>query len=401
MTEITDGVRVTGSITPTDTTDTYPTHSAEYGKGGHRTVADTAARDAIPTDRREEGMLVFVADTGLEYRLVGGITNSDWSLQVSGGGFAGTSVPGIVGGRLTAANGPWGESGGSNAIYFRPAISDQVSIYDALLSEWMLYSLPSTGISYDRDGDDPSDPSDPSGPALSVDTNYDVFVYVVDRSAGTLALWLEEWTSDTVRAVELVRQDGILVHGNDPEFLFLGTVRTIDDSGARFIDDDQQRFVWNNYNQTLRVSHSIDSTGSWTELSATWTAINSGNAAWKYEWVDGSVDSSQTTTRYAASVEHRSPQFSSDPVERAHAEIGVGLDSTTTLDTFCTVAVGAQGVGGPTTAVDASGVQITTVCQRPVGRGYHFMQAIARRVTNSGLLVGSRTNAGFHASRMA
>jgi len=62
-------LRVLAPIAPGDTADTYPTHMAAYGKGGLRTVADIAARDAIPAARREEGMLVYTADSGQVYRL--------------------------------------------------------------------------------------------------------------------------------------------------------------------------------------------------------------------------------------------------------------------------------------------------------------------------------------------
>jgi hypothetical protein len=55
------------------------------------TVADITARDAIVSGRRYEGMAVFVESTGLVYRLVGGITNSDWALD-GGGSTAGTGT---------------------------------------------------------------------------------------------------------------------------------------------------------------------------------------------------------------------------------------------------------------------------------------------------------------------
>ena len=75
---IVGGVSVTGFVSPTDVTDTYATHKAEYGAGGHRTVTSITDRDNIPVARREEGMTVWVVDTATEYRLVGGILNTDW-----------------------------------------------------------------------------------------------------------------------------------------------------------------------------------------------------------------------------------------------------------------------------------------------------------------------------------
>lgn len=69
------GVRVTDSIVPTDDADEYPTHLAEYGKGGLRTVDTYADIAQIPTLRLEDGMEVYVRDEGRKYRLDGSLTN--------------------------------------------------------------------------------------------------------------------------------------------------------------------------------------------------------------------------------------------------------------------------------------------------------------------------------------
>jgi len=54
------GTNVAAAISPFDTLDTYPTHDAQYGKGGYRSVATVVERDAIPTARRTVGMCVNV-----------------------------------------------------------------------------------------------------------------------------------------------------------------------------------------------------------------------------------------------------------------------------------------------------------------------------------------------------
>lgn len=71
------GVNVFDHIVPFTNSDNYPTHLAIYGKGGWRTVNSIAERDAIPIERREEGMVVHVIGQG-DYKLVGGINNSNW-----------------------------------------------------------------------------------------------------------------------------------------------------------------------------------------------------------------------------------------------------------------------------------------------------------------------------------
>jgi hypothetical protein len=69
MAAIIGGVPITGFVSPTDSTDTYPTHDDIYGKGGFRVVADNTERDAIPADRRKEGMWVKSIAAGTTYEL--------------------------------------------------------------------------------------------------------------------------------------------------------------------------------------------------------------------------------------------------------------------------------------------------------------------------------------------
>ena len=54
------GTNVASGIVPFTTDDKYPTHYAQYGKGGYRTVDNITERDEIPSERLEEGMLVYV-----------------------------------------------------------------------------------------------------------------------------------------------------------------------------------------------------------------------------------------------------------------------------------------------------------------------------------------------------
>lgn len=78
------GVAVTGYLSPTDTTDHYATHKAEFGQGGYRSVVDITTRDAIDPSRREAGMLVYVISEDKTYRLVNGILNTNWKYEPQG-----------------------------------------------------------------------------------------------------------------------------------------------------------------------------------------------------------------------------------------------------------------------------------------------------------------------------
>lgn len=61
------GTQVAAIVVPFTDADKYATHDAEYGKGGFRSVSTIADRDAIPVERKTEGMIVRVTENGLNY----------------------------------------------------------------------------------------------------------------------------------------------------------------------------------------------------------------------------------------------------------------------------------------------------------------------------------------------
>lgn len=64
------GVNIIAPVVPFSTADVHPTHEAAYGRGGYRSCANHAERDAIPQPRREAGMLVYTANDGKTWRLL-------------------------------------------------------------------------------------------------------------------------------------------------------------------------------------------------------------------------------------------------------------------------------------------------------------------------------------------
>jgi hypothetical protein len=95
------GTNVIAPIVPFDTTDVHPSHEARYGKGGYRTVATTAERNAITSARREAGMLVYVTDDETIYSLNADLTT--WEPL----GLGSTLPSGTEGYVLTYVNGSW------------------------------------------------------------------------------------------------------------------------------------------------------------------------------------------------------------------------------------------------------------------------------------------------------
>ena len=107
MADIPGGIKVTSFISPTDDTDTFPTHDSIYGKGGLRTVAEISDRDGITPARRSEGMMVYVEDDQKVYILQGGLDNTDW-VEFTSIGPQGETGP-------AGAEGPQGPAGADGA----------------------------------------------------------------------------------------------------------------------------------------------------------------------------------------------------------------------------------------------------------------------------------------------
>lgn len=83
------GTNVAAPVVPFSTTDVHPSHEAAYGKGGYRSVANVTERNAIPTARREAGMLCYVQADGVIYQLASDLNN--WVALTLAGSLAGLS----------------------------------------------------------------------------------------------------------------------------------------------------------------------------------------------------------------------------------------------------------------------------------------------------------------------
>ena len=90
------GIVVTDSIITSAPSDVYATHDADLGRGGYRSVANLLERDQISSERRKEGMVVFVNSNLTEYRLQGGTENIHWAVVEGGGGGGTTSNRNLI-----------------------------------------------------------------------------------------------------------------------------------------------------------------------------------------------------------------------------------------------------------------------------------------------------------------
>ena len=72
--DLSSKVTVPAGLTPANDNSEYPTHYSAFGHGGLRTVNTITERDALPSDRRVNGMLAFVVADSKYYQLQSDLT---------------------------------------------------------------------------------------------------------------------------------------------------------------------------------------------------------------------------------------------------------------------------------------------------------------------------------------
>jgi hypothetical protein len=82
------GTNLASAIVPFTDSDQFPTHHAQYGKGGWRSVTSLNDRDAIPIPRLEDGMVVYVSEVQTPYLY----SNGTWNELTTGSGGGGKGV---------------------------------------------------------------------------------------------------------------------------------------------------------------------------------------------------------------------------------------------------------------------------------------------------------------------
>lgn len=140
---------------------------------------------------------------------------------------------------------------------------------------------------------------------------YDVFGY---DNAGTLALELQAWTSNT-RQVGLSFQDGVYVKSGIPTRRYIGTIFT---SGNGLCEDSAaKRYVWNMYNRVARLMRVFEMTNGWTYTADAWRQTRNLTTN-QLDFIVGTSEdiiTAQATSNAAGTT-------------AARATVGIGLDGT-------------------------------------------------------------------------
>jgi hypothetical protein len=247
-------------------------------------------------------------------------------------------VTDTISGRLTLESAvpiSTSDQSAKTTLYFTPYLGNHISLYDG--SAWSSTTFAETSLSL---------------AGFTASKPYDIFGYL---SSGTLTLEAVVWTSTTARATSLAAQDGVYVKSGSATKRYLGTIY-INSSGGQTDDTTAKRYVWNYYNRVQRPLLRLETSGSWTYSTATFRQANA-NTANQVDMVVGVKES-------LLSLDLR--VMFADTAGDIHA-IGIGEDSTTTVDT-------SNGVGTVVTNGTANilyGINYTLTKMPAVGRHFY------------------------------
>lgn len=261
-------------------------------------------------------------------------------------------------GRLTLASGePYSLTqivNGTN-LYFSPYDGNTVGLYDTDSSSWDLHQFSELST---------------SSSGLSINTNYDVFMY---NNGGVLSLSLSAWSSNTLRASSIVRQDGVLVKSGSANYRYLGTIRVASNSGNPvFRNTTYSRYVWNYYHREILNLYSAVtgfnnySTRSWRSYNNNNTISNTGG---RVDFVCGVLTQIHTQCHF----------------QTRYGYAGVGIDASSPISGSSLVhdnsGYGSSGRG--------SGIRTTSSYVAHIGGGYHYSQLCQYGVNSySGFWIG-------------
>lgn len=197
----------------------------------------------------------------------------------------------------------------SSTLYWTPYIGDRASLYTG--SGWVEYDGGEISLALS---------------SLTSAKNYDV---LIDYNSGSPQIVLEAWSSDTVRATALTKQDHVYVLTGNLDHRYVGTIRTISTSatcdmgGGNSDNVGAKRFVWNYYNRVRRTMDVREDAANWNySNTSTWRCAN-GNNDNIIQWVQGVVEDHVDATLGVACTAGSSGSGSS--------QSAIGLDSTSSM----------------------------------------------------------------------
>jgi hypothetical protein len=292
--------------------------------------------------------------------------------------------------------------------------SDQVVVYYNTGTAWVLVEQSAEPTAANTD-------NDMGGNALTYDTNYSVFLKYSSGTAVTIefAPWADDnqrdiaWVTATGYVLGDVRNesgsvyacidphtsgtfstdlaagkwievdadgldtlDGRRIYANSAafrEYRYVGVVRLINDTGAKFVDSSQQRFILNRFNpqpKSLGMANPNSSLTQDTGVGSSWEPWENSTTKWKVELLS---DGEKNIWLNAGKVEGK------ENTANAYISVAVALDGASSPATDSSVnSMLADGTCRPSMDAYFSGV---------VAEGYHYLLPLIADSNDSNLTI--------------
>lgn len=224
-----------------------------------------------------------------------------------------TVAPTVVGGRL--------ELESSTEIQWKPYYNYSIGLYDG--EQWKIVTPSGLVQTF-------NDFTTISGTSVAVDTNYDV--YAKYESQNNFTLEFQEWAGATSRYEDPQRWQGIYVRDLTDEgkkMRWLGTIRMDDDSGAKFKDQMDKRFINNHYNKITKnfgINCPYSSDTSDADIGQTWESWNANSDDFKIQAVCDGIN----RIKFVASC------VAGQSTSTQYVCVGIGMNAKT-LSSDCSV----------------------------------------------------------------
>ena len=222
--------------------DTYPTHYDSLGHGGYMTMQTISSRDAIPAQRRKQGMLVYVRATDSLYQLNTDLTT--WTAFKLGVGetIDTTSLSNRINTKLNISDttNKWQPKGSYITTETDPTVPSYVkSITTTEINLW------NSALQ--------------SGDNISLLNNDAGYINEIVAGSGISVAGNIVTNTAPDQTVSITGSNGITITGTYPNFNIAGTSGTSSDSGKVFIDYG----LTNKNDSTIMVDSTIIAAKSW------------------------------------------------------------------------------------------------------------------------------------------
>lgn len=174
------------------------------------------------------------------------------------------------GGRLTlSASNSVSDGSNSTLIYYLPHIHGIMPLFSNSRGRWIYRRIPDSGMSINISTFQPG--------------NYDLYA-LLSNDESQFSLVTQSWPNDTSRSIQLSLRDGVRCLSfsgtSNNTRIYLGSFRLTGAVNAgRAQDSAAQRFIFNAYNQVIRLFFNTDLTASWSYGSNVWRAMNNSAAS--------------------------------------------------------------------------------------------------------------------------